>query len=119
MRDRQPKHRQRAKERRKLERRKASRKGLPTALIVCEGSKTEPHYLTGLVRHLGLPPTNFQIVRGATDTDAVSIVERARQRFGETPDFDRIFAVLDGDQVRLDAARQLAQQTLQRDDGVS
>lgn len=116
MRENHPRRRQLAKERRKLQRRKAWRRELPTALIVCEGSKTEPHYLSGLVRHLGLRPANVQVVRGESSTDAVAIVERARNRFGETPDFDHVFVVLDGDQARLMAARALASQTLTRAD---
>jgi hypothetical protein len=116
VRENHPKRRQLAKERRKLQRRKAWRRELPTALIVCEGSKTEPHYLTGLVRHLGLRPANVQVVGGQSRTDAVAIVERARNRFGETPDFDHVFVVLDGDQAKLKAARALASEKLTRAD---
>jgi hypothetical protein len=59
MRDNQPKIRQMRKERRRLARQKASRAGMPSILIVCEGRETEPNYIAGfcdakrdlLIRH--------------------------------------------------------------------
>lgn len=48
MREKQPKHRQLAKERTKAERKKAGRRESGSALLVCEGECTEPFYLKGL-----------------------------------------------------------------------
>lgn len=77
MKERQPKHRQADKERARLERRTASRAGLPTALIVCEGRCTEPYYLGGLIEHLGVNAANAHIQTGSYKTDALSLVRDA------------------------------------------
>lgn len=108
MRDRQPKHRQAGRERARLDRRKASRAGLPTALIVCEGRCTEPHYLRGLLEYLGVNAANVHVHDGGCDTDAVALIRQARERFRRNPDFDRVFVVADGDQRRLEEARREA-----------
>ncbi len=101
MKDRQPKHRQAARERAKLGRQVASRAGLPTALIVCEGRCTEPFYLGGLIEHLGVNAANAHIQTGSYKTDALSLVRDARARFRSTPEYDHVFVVLDGDQAHL------------------
>ncbi len=119
MRDNQPKHRQHARERRKLERKQGIRKGYPTALIVCEGRKTEPAYLTGLIEHLGVYPANVRLIPGTSAADAVAVINLARDHHARTPDFDRVFAVIDAEQHNLAEALRLAHQPLQRDDGVA
>ena len=101
MKDRQPKHRQAARERAKLDRRTASLAGLPTALIVCEGRCTEPFYLRGLIEHLGVNAANAHIQTGSYKTDARSLVRDAQARFRKNPEYDRVFVVLDGDQAHL------------------
>ncbi len=108
MKDRQPKHRQAARERARLDRWAASRAGLPTALIVCEGRCTEPYYLGGLLEHLGVNAANAHIQTGSYKTDALSLVRDARARFRSTPEYDHVFVVLDGDQAHLDEARREA-----------
>jgi hypothetical protein len=117
MRENHPSRRQYAKERHKLARKKATRAGLPTALIVCEGKKTVPAYLRGMIEHLRLHPANAQIHEGSSDTDAVSIVKRARQLFEATPDFDYVCVVMDADQQNLERALQAAGKDLKRADG--
>jgi hypothetical protein len=108
MKDRQPKHRQAARERARLDRQVASRAGLPTALIVCEGRCTEPHYLRGIIEHLGVNAANAHIQTGSYKTDALSLVRDARARFRNNPEYDHVFVVLDGDQAHLDKARREA-----------
>ena len=108
MKDRQPKHRQAARERARLDRWAASRAGLPTALIVCEGRCTEPYYLGGLLEHLGVNAANAHIQTGSYKTDALSLVRDARARFRSTPEYDHVFVVLDGDQAHLNEARREA-----------
>ena len=108
MKERQPKHRQAARERVRLDRRAASRVGLPTALIVCEGRCTEPYYLGGLIEHLGVNAANAHIQTGSYKTDALSLVRDAQARFRKNPEYDRVFVVLDGDQAHLDEARREA-----------
>jgi hypothetical protein len=105
MKDRQPKHRQAARERARLDRWAASRAGLPTALIVCEGRCTETHYLRGLIEHLGVNAANAHIQPGSYETDARSLVQDAQARFRKNPEYDRVFVVLDGDQAHLAEAR--------------
>jgi hypothetical protein len=119
MREHQPKHRQAAKERRKLDRKKASRAGLPTALVVCEGKCSEPHYIKGLMGHLGVNAANVTVLPGEFETDALALVHRAHKAFAETPDFDRVFVVLDGDQKNLETARSLAKKRLRKTDRTS
>ena len=116
MRENHPRERQLAKERNKLARRKASRANLPTALIVCEGKKTEPAYLRGLLEQLRVNPANAQIVEGISDTDAVSVVKRAKQLFEASPDFDHVLVVLDAEQNNLPPALKLASVQLRRAD---
>lgn len=105
MKDSQPKHRQAARERARLDCRLASRAGLPTALIVCEGRCTEPSYLRGLCEHLGVNAANANIQTGSYKTDALSLVRDARARFRANQEYDHVFVVLDGDQAHLDKAR--------------
>ncbi len=117
MKDRQPKHRQAAKERAKLERRKASLAGRATALIVCEGRCTEPHYVRGLLEHLGVNAANAEIRTGSYSTDARALVRDAQARFRRNPEYDRVFVVLDGDQRHLAEARTEAGMSLKKAGG--
>lgn len=117
MRENHPRKRQLAKEQHKLVRRKASLANRPTALIVCEGKKTEPAYLQGLIEYLRVHPANAQIHEGISDADAVSIVKRTKQIFEATPDFDHVFVVVDAEQQNLQKAMQTAAKPLKRADG--
>lgn len=111
MRDDHPRQRQMARARHKIDRAKARRAPLPTALITCEGRVTEPVYLDALLRHLGLPMANVQIAPGDNHSDALAVVQRALDRFNLQPDFDHVFAVVDGEQANLPEARTLARDT--------
>jgi len=73
--------------------------GLPTALIVCEGTQTEPNYLTGLTDELNINRANVEIDKCIGVTDPRGLLKRAHTTFKLTPDFDKIFILLDGDQI--------------------
>lgn len=118
MRDNQPKHRQMRREQRRLDRRKASRRGLPSLLIVCEGRETEANYIAGLCEHLNVNLAAVRIVRGDTATDPASLVRRAQRIFDVDRDFDRVFVVCDDDGRDFLRARQLARKRLKKLDGM-
>lgn len=113
MRDNQARQRQLAKERRRAERRTACRQELPTALLVCEGECTEPHYLKGLLDFLGINAVNVEVVPGQSRSNAVAVVRRARERFEQAPR-DRVFVLIDAEQGDLAQALSLCDQPLQR-----
>jgi hypothetical protein len=95
MRENQPKHRQLRREGRRLERKKATRAGLPTMLIVCEGKETEPNYLRGLCEAHGINRANVTVVPGDGETNAARLVQKARRRFDTDRDFDAVFVICD------------------------
>lgn len=117
MKDNQPKHRQRAKERRKIERRKARRAERPTALVVCEGSCTEAYYLRGLADHLRVNRANLVIEIAGTETDPRQMVRQARSSFKASPDFDYVFVVCDGDSPNFAKALADSRPRLRKADG--
>lgn len=117
MKDNQPKHRQRAKERRKLERQKAKRAQIPTALAVCEGSCTEAYYFRGLANHLRINRANLVIEIAGTRTDPRQMVRQARDSFKVSPDFDYVFVVCDGDSPNFARAVEDSRPRLRKADG--
>ncbi|MDK9704487.1 MAG: RloB family protein [Sulfuritalea sp.] len=100
--DNQPKHRQQARD---LKRRAARRAPFERVLIVCEGEKTEPHYIQEIRRDFRLNTANVHVRPGALGTAPLQVVEYAEQlfRYGdrekgiEPRTFDRVFAVFDRD----------------------
>jgi hypothetical protein len=108
MRDDQPKHRQMRQEQRRVARRKASRAGLPSVLIVCEGRETEPNYIDGLRDHLRISAAAVHIEPGGSVTDPVGLVRNAHQRFRGDRDYEFAYVVCDGDSNQLTASRELA-----------
>jgi hypothetical protein len=113
MKDNQPKHRQLAKERNKGERKMPWRHEHGTALLVCEGQCTEPFYLQGVLEHFNIPPARVEIIRGQSKSNAVAVVNRARQRFEQMPR-DRVFVIIDAEQADLAQALKLCQTPIQR-----
>lgn len=113
MRNNQAKHRQLAKERTKAERKKEGRRETGSALLVCEGECTEPFYLEGLLHHFGINTASVEIVRGQSRSNAVAVVNRARERFEQVPR-DRVFVLIDAEQADLDQALKLCKSPLQR-----
>jgi hypothetical protein len=114
MREHQAKHRQLAKERSKIERRKAMRLEHGTALLVCEGRRTEPHYLRELLRLLEISPARVEIIEGQTNADAMSVVRRARQLYERKPEYDHVFIIIDAEQANLQKALADCNQPIQR-----
>jgi RloB-like protein len=119
MRDDQPKHRQMRQEQRRVARRKASRAGLPSVLIVCEGRETEPNYIDGLRDHLRINAAAVHIEPGGSVTDPIGLVRNAHQRFREDRDYDFVYVVCDGDSNQLAAARELAARPLRNASGAA
>lgn len=117
MRENQPKHRQMRKEQRRLTRQKASREGLPSILIVCEGRETEPNYIAGLCDAKRVNLAAVKIQPGDSATDAAKLVLKARKIFDCDREYDRVFVVCDDDGSSMERARQLAQRPLRRLDG--
>ncbi|TXG79594.1 MAG: RloB domain-containing protein [Rhodocyclaceae bacterium] len=80
---------------------------LKRILIVCEGSKTEPHYLKALIRSLGLRATSVLVIGEECESAPISVYEYAEARFLEDPPFDEVFCVFDRDRhPSLDSACQ-------------
>jgi hypothetical protein len=117
MKENQPKHRQLRKEQRKLARRRANREGYPAILIICEGRETEPNYIRGFCESRRINLANVTLCAGSYETDAVSLVEIARQRFETDPDYDGIYVICDDDGGPLQKARALASESLPHRDG--
>jgi len=82
-----------------LKRKGAKRKSYDRVLIVCEGEKTEPHYLREVQKALSLSATNFRIVdcKEAGGTAPQTIVEAAIAQFAADRDYDRVYCVIDRD----------------------
>lgn len=114
MREDHPHQRRLAKNRHKHERRITRRAERATALIVCEGECTEPYYLKALLALLGISTASAVIVPGQTHADPVAVVTRAKERFTQAPEFDKVFVVIDGDQANLAYALHLCDTPIQR-----
>lgn len=93
-------HQRKAKNVKSLQRQGARRAAYKKILIVCEGEKTEPNYFEGAREYYELNTVNVE-VRGDCDSDPMSIVSFAKQRYREEKDagdpFDQIYCVFDKD----------------------
>lgn len=96
------------------ERKKAGRRERGSALLVCEGKCTEPFYIQGLLKHLDISPASVEIIEGQSNSNAVAVVDRARQRFDQKP-ADRVFVLIDSEQADLARALQQCATPLQRE----
>jgi hypothetical protein len=85
MQENKDKNRHLAKERTRAERKKAGRREKGSALLVCEGKCTEPFYLQGLLQYLDVSTANVEIIEGQSRSNAVAVINRARQRFDTAP----------------------------------
>ena len=81
-----------------LQRAKNSREPYDKVLIVCEGEKTEPHYLIALRDHLKLSQTNIKIDPDC-DSSPTSVVKYAKELIKESfkDPYDHVFCVIDRD----------------------
>ena len=77
-------------------RRSARRDERERALIVTEGSKTEPEYFRRLILELGLTTPRVKIT-GDGGSAPISVVEYAESLLAEDPDFEHVFLVFDRD----------------------
>ena len=75
---------------------KGNRRLFARVLIVCEGKKTEPAYLSDLRDELKAPTVSFEIVGAGADPSAVvaRAIELAKANDG---DYDFVFCVFDRD----------------------
>jgi len=100
--DNQPKHRQVVRD---LRRRAAVRKPYERLLIVCEGEKTEPQYLSEIRLFYRLGTTHVQVLHSQRGTEPQQVLEYAltifkkgdRARGVRAAEFDRIVVVFDRD----------------------
>lgn len=70
-------------------------------LIVCEGSKTEPHYFKELIAHYEIHSANVKI-SGECGSDPLSVVDHGIELYRSEKDansgsFDRVYCVFDRD----------------------
>ena len=91
-------HKRKATKVTQLQRAKESREPYDKVLIVCEGEKTEPHYLMALRDHLKLSQANIKIDPNS-DSSPTSVVKYAKELIKESPKdpYDHVFCVIDRD----------------------
>lgn len=91
-------HKRKAKKAEDLKRPKQSREPYDKVLIVCEGEKTEPHYLIALRDHLKLSQANIKIDPDS-DSSPTSVVKYAKEliKQSERDPYDHVFCVIDRD----------------------
>lgn len=65
-------------------------------LIVCEGEKTEPHYLCGLRDRLRLNSSQIEVT-GNCNSDPLGVVNFAIKRWSKDRSIDRVYCVIDRD----------------------
>ena len=108
----------RGRDRGSLQRRAPVREPYDRVLIVCEGSKTEPHYLREFIAHHRLSSANVEIT-GDGGSAPNSVVEYAVKLFEEDRDYNRVYCVFDRDgHARFDdAVQRVRDKTLVRRDG--
>jgi hypothetical protein len=91
--DKQPKHRQQARD---LARKESRHAPYARILIVCEGEKTEPLYFGEIQQEYRLNPANVKIVHPKCTTP-LQIVEAAIERVKEDKEWDYAYCVFDRD----------------------
>jgi len=74
-----------------------SKKGKERVLIVCEGEKTEPEYLTELYQTLELTSANIRVCGAECASDPKSILDFALGNYDEDPGIDWVYCVFDKD----------------------
>ncbi|MDF1614362.1 RloB family protein [Desulfurivibrio dismutans] len=102
-------HKRKERKAASLSRSRARRAPYDRVLIVCEGSKTEPHYLQELIDFYKLNTANIDVIGRGSDPQ--NVAEYAISRSREDQDYDRIYCVFDQDrhtsyQATLDKIRQ-------------
>lgn len=80
-----------------LNRKKAKRSPYDMVLIVCEGEKTEPNYLSALIDDLQLNTANIMIVKNTAGSSPRTVVDFAVKEYQKNKEFDRVYSVFDKD----------------------
>lgn len=80
-----------------LARRAAKKSPYESALIVCEGEKTEVNYLKELIRHHRLNTANIEVLPSAKGSAPISIIEFAIELAESREGIDQVFCVFDRD----------------------
>lgn len=80
-----------------LRRRKGKRPPHDRILIVCEGSKTEPNYFNEIRILKRAQSAHISIMPSGYGTEPCQIVEFALNKFLETKEYERVYAVFDRD----------------------
>lgn len=78
----------------------ATRHERQRALIVCEGSKTEPSYLRALSSYLGLTTAEVEVC-GECGSAPTSVVKFGKEKLDADSDFEFVFFVFDRDSYYL------------------
>jgi hypothetical protein len=95
-----------------LKRQRARRAPYDRVLIVCEGAKTEPNYLTEVRNTYRLTTANIDICGEECSSDPLSVVNFAIKKFRGDQDYDRVYCVIDRDKHgTFDAALDKLRQT--------
>ena len=89
----------RGKSPRDTQRRAARLEERERAMIVTEGSKTEPEYFRRLIRELGLTTASVTIT-GDGGSAPISVIKQAKILLAEDPDFEHVFLVFDRDRTK-------------------
>ncbi len=91
-------HKRKARNTADLKRHKESREPYDKVLIVCEGEKTEPHYLRALRDYLELSQANIKIDPNS-DSSPTSVVKYAKELIKENlkDPYDNVYCVIDRD----------------------
>lgn len=84
------------RKRRSLSRSQNIRASYDVVLIVCEGEKTEPNYLSALRDELQLSSANIKVL--GIGADPLTIVNHAIEEFECYKDYDQVYCVFDKDQ---------------------
>lgn len=91
-------HKKRERKAKSFERAIEWRKSNEVVLIVCEGEKTEPNYLRGLIRALRIGSATINILDTEHGSDPVSVLNAAIVEFEkDTSLYDRVYCVFDRD----------------------
>ncbi len=98
----------RERQARKLARKQGKTAPYDRILIVCEGSKTEPHYFEEIRQDLRAPTANICILPSQLGTNPLQVVKYAKQLFEKGDSlqnvhpraFEKVYAVFDRDEHR-------------------
>lgn len=87
----------RARQAAALARKKATRPPYDRVLIVCEGSKTEPHYFEEIRQKFRIPTAHITILHSALGTEPRQVVDSAEREFLKSRAYEHVYAVFDRD----------------------